>query len=276
MKSVLAFMLAMVVVTGINAQSKNDWYDMQLKGKVKSIKTKETHRYKKNGVFTEWEKSYSRLTQFNPTGFRTEYTEYYANDSISYKITYKYNGRDKTAELSYFDKLLKPTVKKTHKLDDKGRLSEILEYSRDGELDRRYAYAYDDRGNLAEVIYYKKDGTLGNKTTYKYDDKNNRTEWKLETPGYATSSRKFIHDDKGNMTEETWHNGKGEIDFRFVRTYDANGNKIQELKYKGATQLLDMTKWNYEYDKKGNWIKKIDLTSDGIDFHTEERTIVYY
>lgn len=276
MKSSLILLLAITVSTGAMAQSKTDWEQLSLKGKVKSLQTKQTHRYKNKGVFTPWENSYGYLTRFNTTGYHTEYNEFLANDSLNYRITYTYIPKEKKAELRYFNKELKPTIHKTYLYDTKGNHIDQLEYAIDGQQDRRYMYTYDDRGNVLTITGYKKDGSISSKTTYQYDNKNRRTDYLLETPGYANSSRKFVYDDKGNLVEEFWYNGKGATDFRFVRSYDAQGNKIEETSYKGNGQPVGTTRYTYEYDKKGNWTKKTDLTEDGTDFHTETRTITYY
>jgi len=276
MKSSFILLLAIIVGTGVVAQSKTDWEQLSLKGKVKSLQTKQTHRYKKNGVFTPWENSYSHLTRFNTTGYRTEYNEFLANDSLNYKITYTHTPKERKTELRYFNKELKPTIRKTYLYDAKGNHIDQLEYTTDGQQDRRYTYTYDANGNMLTITGYKKDGAVSSTTTYQYDSKNRRTNYLLETPGYANSFRKFVYDDKGNMTEEFWYNGKGATDFRFVRSYDAQGNKIEETSYKGNGQLVGTTRYAYEYDKKGNWTKKTDFISDGTDFHTETRTITYY
>ncbi|MBN8783601.1 MAG: hypothetical protein J0G98_11090 [Terrimonas ferruginea] len=273
MKLLIALLLTFAL--SANAQ-KTAWNELGLKGKVKSLQIKQTHRYKKNGVFTPWENSYGYLTKFNSTGYRTEYNEFLGNDSLSYRITYTYTPKEKKADLTYFSKELKPTIKKKYLYDDKGRHIDQLEYTMEGELDRRYTYKYDDRGNLIEISGYKKDGTLSSKTTYTYDSKNNKTDYLMETPGYANSYRKFVYDEKGNPVEETWLNGRKEVDFKFVRLFDAKGNKIQETNYKQGTKLIGTTRWIYEYDAKGNWTKKTDVTEDGVDFHTETRTIIYY
>jgi len=257
------------------AQQRTDLADFPLKGKVKSIQSKETHRYKKNGVFTPWEKSYGRLTLFNAQGYKTEFSEFLANDSLNYKILYNYFPKEKKSEQVYLNKEQKPGNKTVCKHDDKGNRIEETRYI-DNQLDRRYVYTFDNAGNMTTMTGYKKDGTMSSKTTWLYDNKNNRTYYFVETPGYANSSRKYVYDEKGNNIEETWHNGSGATDFRFVRNYDANGNKIEELKYKGTDKLLDMVRYKYEYDKKGNWTKRSESTSDGADFHIEERTIIYY
>ncbi len=276
MRSILVFLLAVIIFGTAEAQMKADWKEYQLKGKVKSLKARETYRYKKNGVFTEWEKTYGRLILFNSTGSKTEFKEFYGNDSLTYRIAYQYNAKEKQAELSYFNREGKLTGKTTYQYNDKGDKIEERQFTPDGQPDRKYTYGYDERANLTEMTGYRKDGTLTSRTSYAYDNKNNRKALRVETPGYASSSREFTYDDKGNISEEIWYNGADGVDFRFVRSYDGSGNKTQELKYRGRDRLLDMTKWTYEYDKTGNWIKRTTLTSDGVEFQIEDRTLVYY
>jgi hypothetical protein len=275
MKPIILSVLFLSLISISHAQV-TDWKQLELKGKVKSLKAQETYRYKPAGKWTEWEKTYGRNYLFNNSGRKTEYHEFKADGTSGYKILYSYNLKEKKADVSYFGKDDKPTIKKTHILDAKGNMMEEIEYTREGTLDRRYAYTYDEKGNMTSMTGFKADGKMSSKTTWIYDSKGKLTDWTLETPGYATSYKKFVHDEKGNMKEEIWYNGNKEITFRFVRSYDAQGNKIEELKYKDGDKLLDMSKWRYEYDKTGNWTKRTQSTSDGADFHIEERTISYF
>ena len=78
------------------------------------------------------------------------------------------------------------------------------------------------------------------------------------------------------MSEETWLDGDKRMTFRFVRSYDDKGNMIEESKYNESNIFRDKTTWKYEYDKNGNWTKRTQYTSDGVDFNVDERVIVYY
>ncbi len=258
------------------AQATTDAKQMGLKGKVKSIVFLENYRYKKEGVFTEWGILYNRQYGFDNTGRYTEFVENFANGSLNYKMKYTYNAKEKKAEILYFDKEGKPTSKKISVLDAKGQKTEEKEYTKDGEFRWRYTYAYDDKGNMTEIKGFKADGTLSIKTTTTYDSKGNKVSYLVETPGYANSSQKYSYDEKGNMKEEIWYDGQDQVTFRFVRSYDAQGNKTEELKYKGMDNLRDKITWQYVYDTKGNWTKRTQFTSDGVDFDIAERTISYY
>jgi hypothetical protein len=274
MKSILLLFSATLFVKAVTAQGV-DWKQLELKGKIKSMKTQETYRYKPNGVWTEWEKTYSRTYLFDNTGRTTTFEEMRTDGTAGYKIVYKNKPKDKKIELAFFDKDGNATSKKTHVLDDKGRLLEEISYNKEGAPDQRYVYTYDDKGNRLSMTGYKADGSVSSKTSWTYDNKGKPASNLVETPGYANSSQEYTYDDKGNRTSESWYDGKKQLTFRFAWTYDANGNRIEESKYRGD-KFLSKTSWKHEYDKAGNWIKKTQYSEDGIDFWVVERAIVYY
>lgn len=276
MKSVISFLFLMISSVCL-AQNGADWKDMGLKGNVKSLKNQWTYRYKKDGVnFTPWEKQQATIYQFNNSGRYAEFQELKADGTLSYRIVYSYKPKEKKGEQSYFGKDNQPTIKKTMSYDDQGRITELAEYSNDGKKERWYLFTYDAYGNNTERSFYKADGTLGNKTTWMYDVNGNKIDYKLETPGYATSYEKYVVDSKGNRVEETWFDQHYKQTLRFVRVYDAHGNKIEESKYDKDNKFKSKTTWKYEYDKQGNWIKRTQFASDGADFSLDERTIVYH
>jgi hypothetical protein len=257
--------------------AQNDWKLQGLKGKVKSVTTQETYRYKKNGVaFIPWEKTYSRSYQFDNTGRYTEFKEKKSDGTGGYTIKYTNKIKEKKIEQAYFDKDDKATITKIITLDDKGRTSDLLEFTKENKPDRSYFYTYDDKGNNSTLTSKRADGTVSSTYTYTYDDKKQKTDQRLETPGYANSYISWRYDSKGNQTDEAWYNGKKEMTFRFERVYDDKGNKIEESKYKNGDAFLDKVTWKYEYDKKGNWIKRTQYTKTGEDFQIDERVIVYY
>lgn len=258
------------------SQTNTDWKLNQLKGKVKSFTLLENYRYKKEGTFTEWGILNNKKYTFDNAGRYTEYVELTKTGSLYYKIKYTYQTKEKKATISYFDKDEKPTVKKLWSYNSKGQIIEMLDYTKDNKADWRYVYTYNTNGNRVMMESLRPDSTLYSKTTYRFDAKGNETGYLLETPGYANSSRKYSYDEKGNKTEEIWLDGKNEVVFRFVRLYDANGNVTEELKYKGPDKQVDKTTWKFEYDTKGNWIKRTQYTSDGVEFDIAERTITYY
>ena len=124
------------------------------------------------------------------------------------------------------------------KFDKNGNLIEYTHYyALDGKMTRRYTYKYDKRGNRIEVIHYYSDGTKGMKTTYKYNK-------------------------KGNIIEEHWLNPKT-YDTKITYKLDDKGNRI-EANLNGKLKW----KWTYKYDynKKGDWIKRVEFKNKIIEF----------
>jgi len=277
MKHFFPLLILLSLATYLTAQNITDWKKEKLKGKVKSFTLLENYRYKKDDKFTEWGILYNKKYAFDNTGRYTEYTELTAKGDLSYKIKYVYNAKEKIATISYFDKDEKPTIKKIWTYNNSGQLVQMQEYTKDNKADWRYIYTYNTNGNRVMQESYKPDSTLYSKTTYTFDDKGNETGYLLQTKGYANSGEKYAWDDKGNKTELQMLNGKNEVSFRTVSIYDANGNVIEEQRYKGLeTKLSYKTTFTYEYDAKGNWIKRTQYTMDGIEFDIAERKIVYY
>lgn len=267
---------SIAIVSTATAQN-NDWKQLELKGKVKSVKIDDKHRYKKDGVnFTQWENMFGYYYQFNTAGRYTEVQQFFGDGSLNYKTVYNQDPKTKKAELSLFDKDGKPNGRKSHRFNDGGNLSEIVEYLKDGKFNRRYVFTYNDNGKTTSTIYYKADSTLGSTTSWTYSKDGREVDWQLETPGYATSYKKYRYNAKGNLIEELSYDKKKEVDLRIVLSYDVQGNKIEEAKYKGLEKFLHKTTWTYEYDKAGNWTKRTQHDGDGIEFRIEVRTIVYY
>ena len=73
MKIVLTLLFTSII---LHATAQPNWKEMGLKGKVKSLKTVETYRYKKNGMnFTPWEKTHNKTFLFDNAGYYTEFEE---------------------------------------------------------------------------------------------------------------------------------------------------------------------------------------------------------
>lgn len=259
------------------ATAQENWKDQGLKGKIKSMTTQETYRYKKNGVdFTPWEKTYTRSFQFDRTGQASFFKETNADGSAGYRIRYTKQPKEKKIRQAYFGNDDKPTITKEVSLDDKGRAITLTEYNREGKVDRTYTYTYDAKGNRQTMSGSRADGTVLSMYTWTYNDRNQKTNQRLQTPGYADSYITWTYDEKGNQTGEAWYDGDKQLTLRFERVYDEKGNKVQESKYKSGNDFLSKVTWKYEYDKQGNWIRRTQYTATGEDFHLEERVMEYY
>ena len=271
MKRSLMLIIILFSISFLSAQS-NDLKTLELKGKVKSLSIKETHRYLKDSVLTPWAKSYSYLYTFNPSGNKTDYSMFISDGSLSYKTKTDHNIRDNTIQENFFDKNDKLTGMTTYELDDKGHKTVERQLNPKAALRYRYVYNYDEKGRLVQRIGFKADGDTLSRTNWKYDEKGNMLESR-DIYFYST----YTYDDKGKRISQIDYKPDGTtVLFKWQYKYDDKGNKIEELKYKSTGELSDKNTWKLEYDKNGNWIKRTQYGQSGEPFHIEERTIVYY
>jgi hypothetical protein len=103
---------------------------------------------------------------------------------------------------------------------------------------------------MIEALFYSPDGEAGNKSTWKYDN-------------------------RGNMIEALLYNSDGEAGKKMIFKYDDRCNIIEETTYNSDGSIYEAWNYKYEFDKQGNWIKRIEYISI-IPKYIVERGIEYY
>jgi hypothetical protein len=107
------------------------------------------------------------------------------------------------------------------------------------------------------MLLIDNDGSESNRIVNKYDEKGNKIEWALYTPdGKLNSKHNAVFDAKGNEVEAVAEHPDGS------KTYIS---------------------YSYEFDSKGNWIKRVDAVKEAKDgkkayvpHYVQYRTIKYY
>jgi hypothetical protein len=118
------------------------------------------------------------------------------------------------------------------------------------ELNKKITF---EKGNVIEINEYDSYGILvwlDRKYTYKYDE-------------------------KGNMIEKNEYDSDGSLDRKETYKYDEKGNKIEKNEYDSDGSLDRKETYQYEYDKAGNWIKKIEFRNEK-PVYIYEREYEYY
>ena len=132
-------------------------------------------------------------------------------------------------------------------------------------------YKYDDKGNLIEWYYYELHDGLA--ATYKYDAKGNLIE-EISYSHAGVGNTTYKYDAKGNKIEENSY-FIGLLDRKYTMKYDAKGNLIEGNSYEADGSLDYKYTFKYEFDEKGNWIKRITFKNQ-IPESIEEREFEYY
>jgi hypothetical protein len=195
------------------------------------------------------------LNTYDEAGRILSQASYNMDDSVAWKSAYVYNAKGQKVEATqYIAGNLRYRV--TFNYDDRNRLVEqmTLEFNKTPGLRSSHApepgkiiYSYDDRERTKEVTTYKEDGTLKDRWIYQLDER-----------GQETGLKIFNADGSPKYTEIFW--------------YD-NGRLLRKL------SGIQMAK--YEYDSKGNWIKKVMMiqppgAAEPEVYTVEYRDITYY
>jgi len=76
--------------------------------------------------------------------------------------------------------------------DEKGNVTELIEYDKNGNQSRHLKYQYDSNGHKTWIAELSPDGTVIKKTEYKYDKNGNKTERIEYDKGGKMKSKKIF------------------------------------------------------------------------------------
>lgn len=77
------------------------------------------------------------------------------------------------------------------------------------------------------------------------------------------------------VTLKSLHERENFWGIHFQVKYDEKGNQIEENLYNSDSSLSSKWTFQYEFDKQGNWVKRIDF-EDGIPELLLDRKYEYY
>lgn len=227
---------------------KSDLEDEGLKGKVKTVLTENADL---SGTWAVSKRKPSSMTYFNEQGNRTKSVLYdYRGNPIDINV-YGYIDGDRASNFKsiQYEYNPPPMVMPAPAGQAKPKYDSRYAY--------KYKYKYDDKGNLIEEQMYFNSGKLYLRYVYNYKD-NHKEELVYESDGTLNQKYVFTLDDKGNEIEE--------------HIYETKDNSVS-----------NRYSYSYEFDSKGNWIKKTeskwttkDRKSQYEPYSVTYRTITYY
>ncbi|MFJ1492301.1 hypothetical protein [Capnocytophaga canis] len=307
-KKIILLVITAISIISCGQEKKNDLQ----KAKVKSVRVKSYHAVEKFGEVVKdtlqeinqldflmedhfyilYNEKGNKIEEVHEGLPNKEFTYVYKNEKLvekkgknsfygESKNIYIYNELGNLRELSTYNADGGLIEKRICKYDTKKNNIETNVYNSDGVLKTKLTYKYDDKGNTIEINSYNSEGGLEIKYTYKYDEKGNTIEKNEYYPPnserakftISTSialSQMSVEDDK----EEKVSNFDGSVEYRTTYKYDENGEIIEKKNYRSQSNLEKRT-YTYEYDKYGNWVKRITYKNDKPKF-IAEREIEYY
>ncbi len=206
-------------------KEKSDAEDENLKGKVKII-VQDTEDL--SGTWSVQGRKPSSITYFNEKGNYTERISYDSQGNPFQITMYGYID----------DRRVSNSKAARHEYDPpvmalpKAKSEEPVKKS-----DSRYEYSFE----------------------YKYED--GKLTEKQMVFSNSKKGMKYVYNHNGNQIEELVYTTEGELNQKYLVTLDENGYEIEKTSY-GVTKIYPDRKYRYKYefDEKGNWIKKTTFT----------------
>ncbi len=280
----------------------SDWFQDNLQGKVKNIKTIEYAVVFQNGKIQKGEIITTSLKAYNKEGYIIESIDLDADNSIIQKEIFLFDKKgNKIEELLYNEenemeqrtkirynplKLPIQSVSEDNKgrkiqrlvyrYDDQGYLIQLIGYDNRGKMSEKSYYSYDQRGNLIQYLGF---GQFDNRTiNYKYNDSNRIIELLcMDIKGNFIEKFFFQYGEQKGSEKRISVNINNKILHTDNYLYDEYNNLL-ELTHLDINGLIkEQHAFVYQYDTKGNWTSQIFYTGvEKLGTSITERIIEYY
>lgn len=251
MKKFLLFIsLTLLLSCSSDIIKESDWTKENLNGKVKSIV--ETKHESLNFYDTAKKGKSVWYTKYDNKGNKTEesYNSNHLGTTFPGKNFYRYSDIGNLLEQEQYKSDGKILIKAIYEHNKKGRQIVAKWDYPNGSCFGKTVYKYNDKGKLIEESWYLPNGNLNEKTTYKYDN-------------------------DGNKLEHKAFKKNGNLIYKFTYEYNNQGNKIEENIYNSDGDWEESITYKYEFDKRGNWTKKLAIKNEK-PVSITERLYQYY
>lgn len=214
-------------------RSQTDWVKFNLKGDVKSYREIKFLAVDNFSIISNGEKIrhiYNQEVLFNLDGNKIEKNDYIPDGTLANRTVYLYKQGELVEYNNYDSQGMLFGTGKYHLNEDADVIR--LDYkTTDGRYNWSESYAYDGSGNLIEVKRFKTEEVIDTKELYTFNDKGNVKESEFHRDNKLVAKNNYKYDEEDNYNE---------LNF---------GDSV-------------MYTYKYNYDEKGNWIKKIVFEND--------------
>lgn len=230
---------------------------------------------------------YNTHNEFIKTTYR-----YDANDNIVEDITYNSQGVIISKTLFDYDEKhnkIKEGYVMGHDTvlvnfdityTEKGLLAKIICLKSDKSVNYSYTYKYNDTGKKIELLYFysRKPKNINERTTYKYNSSDSLIETVTYSDGELSTTKVFTYDSMGNLIQIIVSSPDNRHHEEHSFKYDKKGNRIQEVILTSNTMLAAGSKSKnseYKYDSYGNVIEETSYLGKNPNQLTYRKEYIY-
>ncbi|MCL3782576.1 YnfC family lipoprotein [Prolixibacteraceae bacterium JC049] len=274
----------------------NAWQRFQLVGKVKELKAYELKETRKGQ-----RKVINQSITYTDKGHIKSLTQYNANADIVSTINNDFNEKGLMERQIIENKLEGKTSEAINSYNSNDKLSETIiktdkeqkltfEYNAQGDILKRtelgrdttirsYKYKYDSENRIIKRELHITPSEIVLKSTIKYNDKGNRVETISDSFFGGQHKWEYQYDNNNRLiVASEYKENKKEKQTEFDKAF--NPVKVQYFRNGKEARTV---KYNYKFDRTGNWIKRETWVSDNgdksgefVQSKTEVRDIKYF
>lgn len=157
-----------------------------------------------------------------------------------------------------------------------GNIVEEKGYDLSGKLVSQHVYEYDGQNRKIQWTsrsFFEREDRRPHRWTYRYDDQNRLVEEKafldagsgfVATDDLGGPHRKLtMYRDQTRSGLTLSFDSRGNLVASRLSGYDAKGNELEDIEFDASGSLKSKTRYEYVFDRLGNWIIQRTLEWDG-------------
>ena len=193
--------------------------------------------------------------------FHNRFGEYL--EILQYQIKTNFDKLGKVTSIIHYGGEGNLQRKDIYHYNNDGFLIELSSYGPDGLLAWKNIFTYNEHNKITQEASYDPDGSLAWEDKYKYD----RNDHLLEKISYLVEdkneyvSRTFRYNSQNQLAKETSYYPDGKRSSDFIYTYNFDGKLLEEKFYDYYKKLT--LKDQYKYDRKDNLKEWILIDKNG-------------
>ena len=259
-------------------------------GKIKFLSIAQLHKHSYNEAGFMYGKEYQVNTLSMGEGpKRTMVYDFDKENNLIKETTSKNGIEERATQHTYKDGLL--VESKYYKAGGTQLGTQDRTYDKNGN--KLTSKTIDTEGNpiqLLELTYNEqnkvvsvremKRGKLVRYYKYEYPNKNEKKAIELDPLMAKETIKSYtitIYDDNENILSSTEYTPERTVERKSIYEYNDQGDRTlrQISDADGVVEDYNYMRYEYDYDKKGNWIQKVEYLKNGNSLDATKREIVY-